>query len=161
MSMDRFWSKVNKVGQSPSTRPELGPCWLWMASLDTYGYGMFWQGPRPMRKLRRSHRVAYEASFGQIPEGFDIDHLCRNRCCVNPAHLEPVTRKENLRRGIRPGRYQSSKTHCPKGHPYEGINLFIDRGRRHCMTCRRKYQRDYAREKRQRNVDYSKQGAPT
>ena len=158
---DKFWSKINKNGPVPSDRPELGQCWVWIASLDTTGYGRFWSGTRPDRRLQPAHRISYELSVGYIPDGMDIDHLCRNRCCVNPSHLEPVTRKENLRRGIRPGRYQTAKTHCPKGHPYEGSNLFMDRGRRHCMTCKRKYQREHAREKRRSNAAYPKQGAPT
>jgi hypothetical protein len=161
MFLDRFWSKVNKEGPLPDWRPELGPCWLWTAS-TCKGYGKFWHGSRPNRRLGEAHRIAYEAMIGPIPDNFDIDHLCRVPCCVNPAHLEPVTRKENLRRGIGVAVRRALKaaiTHFPQGHPYAGDNLFIDRGRRHCMTCRRKYQREYAREKRRRNADHSKSWA--
>ena len=85
---ERFWSKVDKNGP--------GGCWLWTASLNNRGYGRF--GPTGQRKLVRAHRWAYEAVVGPIPDGLVIDHLCGVKRCVNPAHLEPVTNFENLRR---------------------------------------------------------------
>src|SRR4051812_41628217 len=82
----RFWEKVEKEGAVPADRPSLGPCWEWTA-FKLRGYGQFspWKG-----LLCRAHRYAYELLVGPIPEGHELDHLCRNRGCVNPAHLEPV-----------------------------------------------------------------------
>ena len=97
------------------------------------GYGQFRVGTQ--RKL--AHRVAYEWSLGEIPEGLDLDHLCRVRNCVNPSHLEPVTRQENLRRGI--GNPHKHKTHCPRRHEYNEENTYYDskRNKRQCRVCRR------------------------
>lgn len=87
---DRFWEKV--------IIPSKHSCWRWNAAFYKNGYGKIGEGTRAGRNLL-AHRVAYEFVLGDIPEGLDLDHLCRNRWCVNPYHLEPVTRKENLRRG--------------------------------------------------------------
>ena len=90
-------------------------CWLWAASLDGKGYGQVSINGRP----RRAHRVVYEYERGPIPAGLDLDHKCRNPICVNPDHLEPVTRGENLRRGIGNRAALHAKTHCPNGHEYK------------------------------------------
>lgn len=103
-------------------------CWIWTASLDTHGYGQFYDG----KKLRKAYRVAYELYVGPVPEGLQLDHLCRVRRCVNPSHLEPVTQAENLRRGA------LARTHCKHGHPFAGENLAILNGRwRRCRICAR------------------------
>lgn len=96
-----FWAKVDKHGPVPAHRPDLGPCWVWTAARHGKGYGMFSVDRK--RKVR-AHRFAYEMMVGPIPEGLDLDHLCRNRACVNPEHLEPVTRSVNLKRGNVGGR---------------------------------------------------------
>lgn len=106
-------------------------CWLWTASRSENGYGRV----RVCGAEWKAHRYVFTALRGPVTRGLDLDHLCRVRACVNPDHLEPVTRSENLRRGHFPN---SAKTHCPKGHPYAGTNLRINsRGRRECVQCLR------------------------
>jgi hypothetical protein len=93
----RFWSKVNKDGPVPAHRPELGPCWVWTDPLSDEGYGRFTLD----RKLYQAHTWGYCHFVRPIPDGLEPDHLCRNRACVNyESHLEPVTRRENVRRGV-------------------------------------------------------------
>jgi hypothetical protein len=88
-----FWAKVNKDGPLSAHRPDLGPCWLWTAA--HHRYGIF----QPEKGNQLAHRIAYEMLVGPVPEGLELDHLCRVTLCVNPAHLEPVTHRENVRRG--------------------------------------------------------------
>lgn len=129
---DRFWTKVDRTSDPAG-------CWLWRGFIMPNGYGQtYLDGGH-----KYAHRVAYEEVVGPIPEGLQIDHLCRIRNCVNPAHLEPVTLAENLRRGIH---LNSTKTGCPRGHPYDKV---ID-GRRVCTLCLRRQRRDSARRCRAR-----------
>lgn len=126
---DRFWAKVDKRDDG---------CWLWTGVRNWGGYGFFYVDANCFGKA--AHRFAYETEIGPIPEGLQLDHLCRNRQCVNPAHLEPVTQQENIRRG-NGGAHWAAKTHCPKGHPYEGDNVYINpKGSRECKACRREAQ---------------------
>ncbi|MHA6764687.1 HNH endonuclease signature motif containing protein [Streptacidiphilus sp. PAMC 29251] len=91
-----FWAQVNTSGPTPEGKPELGPCWAWTGCMNTKtGYGVF--GGKGRTQL--AHRNAYEYQLGPIPDGLVLDHLCRRRSCVRPEHLEPVTQRENLRRG--------------------------------------------------------------
>ena len=132
----RFWAKVDKDGPVPDYRPELGPCWSWAAGRNGCGYGTFRAGGR----MVYAHRFAYELLVGPITPGLQVDHLCRARNCVNPAHMEPVTQQENFERGLGPmaiGRWQRAKTHCPAGHSYDVANIYWYKGRRYCRPCHR------------------------
>jgi len=103
-------------------------CWLWTATRDARGYGKVSREGR----MALAHRVSYELHVGPIPDGLTLDHLCRVRHCVNPAHLEPVAHAENVRRGA------AVQTHCRKGHPFDEANTHIDkRGWRECRACHR------------------------
>lgn len=135
----RFMSKVEKTHS----------CWIWRGHTDNLGYGVFWVGS----KLLKAHRFSYQHYVGSIPEGKELDHLCRNRACVNPTHLEPVSHKENCLRGTG-GWNMKIKTHCPQGHPLEGKNLvkyYLKLGKRRCRTCQNEQLREWR--KRQTSND--------
>lgn len=110
-------------------------CWEWTGKMSDYGYGLMRLGTKATDPWRQAHRLVFEASVGGIPKGLDLDHLCLNRACVRPDHLEPVTRRVNLLRGMTIPAANAEKTHCPKGHAYAGDNLFYDGGNRKCRTC--------------------------
>jgi hypothetical protein len=93
------------------------------------------------RKLKRAHRLVYERLVGPIPDGLELDHLCRNPTCCNPAHLEPVTHRENMLRGETIGARASAVTHCPAGHEYTEMNTRVYKGYRKCRTCHRNWER--------------------
>lgn len=114
-------------------------CWLWLSMVNSSGYGEYHvgRGNGPQGGISvRAHRFAYEATRGPIPPGMVLDHRCRTRCCVNPAHLEPVSSGANTRRGLT-GSNMSSRTHCPAGHPYDDANTRRWNGRRICRACDR------------------------
>lgn len=120
-------------------------CWPWIASRDQKGYGMFRVGGRKGLAVR-AHRVLYELMVEPIPDGLQIDHLCRNPQCVRPDHLEPVTGAENVRRGISAGNRDRST--CKRGHPFDEANTYWHpRGQRCCRACTRE------RAKRQRRAE--------
>lgn len=111
-------------------------CWLWTLSRTSAGYGQA-HDPRQRRRRSLAHRLSYELFVGPIPEGLQLDHLCRVRHCVNPSHLEPVTQAENMRRGM-----WASRTHCSRGHEYTQENTYLTRGFRECRTCHAERQRE-------------------
>jgi HNH endonuclease len=114
-------------------------CWTWQAALNNRGYGVI--GERHMPRL--AHRVSYEHFVGPIPDGLVLDHLCRVRHCVNPAHLEAVTQQENTRRGER-----AQRTHCPHGHEYSPENTAVRKdGSRECRQCVRERVARYRKRK--------------
>lgn len=113
-----------------SPEPNTG-CWLWTAAANPNGYG---QIRLSKTVLKLAHVVCYELYRGPVPNGMELDHLCRVRCCVNPHHLEPVTHLENVRRGAGHGK----ETHCPQGHAYNQHNTcYRSNGTRQCRVCNR------------------------
>lgn len=134
---ERFWALVDKG-------PNEGGCWLWLGHLTPAGYGQYSFGDRA---TTGAHRLAYELTTAIIPAGLHLDHLCRIRQCVNPAHLEPVTPAENNRRSARV--YAASPpTYCRSGHPYG--SPYRPGKHRHCQTCVRTRHTIYMRSYRRR-----------
>jgi hypothetical protein len=123
---DRFWRKVDRRLDDE--------CWPWLGGIDPKGYGQFHISTPSGRRTVRAHRIAYELTFGPIPNDMPLDHVrdrgCTLKHCVNPYHLEPVTHAENMKRAM--------KTHCHRGHPYSGDNIYFrSDGRRDCRACHR------------------------
>jgi len=149
---ERFWAKVRKTEA----------CWLWTASTNgAPGYGIF-RGGVGRDKYGSSrwvlaHRFAYELLVGPIASAMEVDHLCRVRLCVNPAHMEIVPHRTNTLRSTSPSAVAAQRNGCGKGHPYTPDNLRIADGKRRCVTCDRAkerlaYIRRYGREpKAQKN----------
>lgn len=131
--IQRFFSKIKQSGS----------CWQWIASKDRSGYGLFLYQKRKVS----SHRFSYILFFHDIPIGLEIDHLCKNKSCVNPDHLEAVTHLVNVRRGHSGNdNHESRKTYCPQGHQYSKENTrTYKNGSRACKECVRNRNREYQR----------------
>jgi len=111
-------------------------------SLDRDGYGRY--KPAERQGISRAHQFAYIEWIGPIPVGLVVDHLCRNRACCNPAHLEPVTNRENLMRGDTAAARLAAQTHCIHGHEFSKDNTYIKpEGTRACKACLRRRRREY------------------
>lgn len=139
--IERFWIKVEKRGMSE--------CWSWLAHKHPRGYGAIKIGG----KMIKAHRLSYYLYRGKMPDGLDIDHLCRNTSCVNPFHLEAVPHKVNIMRGLSPGSLNAQKTHCPRGHEYD---IKYGKNSRWCSTCRKQYNHEYQRKHRERLREYDR-----
>lgn len=133
--IDAFWSRVDPTGF----------CWEWVGSVSRSGYGQFWSVSKDA--YEPAHRVGYELLIGAVPEGLCLDHLCRNRKCVNPDHLEPVSLGENVLRGFGPGALNARKVSCKRGHSLSGENVYHRSGKRYCRECRAEAQRRYTERK--------------
>jgi len=127
--VDRFWAKIDAWTTDG--------CWNWTASLNDSGYGVLHK-PGKRGGVVRAHRFAYELLIGLIPETLVIDHLCRNRACVNPDHMEPVTIGENVRRSpIATSTINALKAECSQGHAFDAANTYVNpSGSRRCVKCR-------------------------
>ena len=123
---ERFWKNVEPCAT--------GDCWLWVGTTTEKGYGRVYIDGR----TSASHRIAYERLCSPVPDGLVIDHLCRVRNCVNPAHMEPVTSRTNVLRGESSMARKARQTHCKRGHPFSAENTYASRGGqgRKCRTCR-------------------------
>lgn len=134
--VERFWPKVNKSDD----------CWVWLGGKDSHGYGVFSIRLNGKSHSVGAHKFSYELLVNKVPKGMELDHLCRNRGCVNPAHMEVVTARTNTLRGNGITAYWSRQTHCLHGHKYTTENTYITTKKpnaRFCRTCRREWNRDH------------------
>lgn len=122
---ERFWSRLMES--------ESG-CWEWQEYVDEKGYGRFWDGARTIR----AHQYAFAALVGDVPDGLELDHLCKNRRCANPYHLDPVTHEVNMARSDNIMLAFSDQTHCLRGHEFTTDNTYVKAdGGRQCRDCSR------------------------
>ncbi|MGW6747602.1 HNH endonuclease signature motif containing protein [Streptomyces sp. NPDC055006] len=132
---ERFLTKVDMTAN----------CWTWTASTNPDGYGQFYVGQAKFL----AHRWLYERCVGPIPAGTELDHRCRNRACVRPSHLDPVSHRENVLRGVSPTALHAAKTRCVSGHPFDEENTRVTaQGARRCRTCHREASREHMQQRR-------------
>lgn len=140
--VDRFWSRV--------VVDETSDCWVWVGSRGRDGYGR----TRVRESSQLAHRVAFATWAEPLRKGLQLDHLCRVRSCINPKHLEQVTARENVRRGVAPPAVQAKRTVCVRGHPLNGPDARLYAGQagkhRQCIVCRAI--RDHARYRRRKGL---------
>lgn len=146
---ERFWAKTKIEDHGYET-----PCLVWTAYKLPNGYGRYAQDGR----VHLAHRVAFAAAFNELPTDLVLDHLCRNRACVNAAHLELVTNRENILRGQTIMAANAAKTHCPQGHEYTPENTLINpkRGGRRCATCNNEQREERNRRRREERAQNPK-----
>jgi len=140
---DTFVQRVKLVQRGPQD------CWNWLWAIDNRGYGRAYVDGKDVP----AHRAVWEYFCGKVPPGKQLDHLCRNRCCVNPRHLEPVWQRENVLRGMSPPAQAARKGFCSRGHPLVESNIYrLARGERVCKLCD-KHRHEMAKWKKQRRSD--------
>jgi hypothetical protein len=133
---ERFESKYERI-------PFSG-CWIWLAHLDRYGYGVF----SIKHRCTSAHKFPYERLFGKVPRTLELDHLCRVRCCVNPDHLEAVTHRVNMLRGK-----IALQTICKHGHPFDEKNTYTFNGKRACRICKARLSREYQQRQKAKLIE--------
>lgn len=136
----QFRPLYDKLMEKAFPEPNTG-CWLWAGAITDNGYGILHVQVGSRRLPRRAHRLMYEMLRGPVDSALHMDHLCRNRSCVNPDHLEPVTVRENIMRGVGYTAQQARKTHCKRGHPFDQENTMrVRNGKwRMCRKCKKLY----------------------
>lgn len=137
---ERFWSRVERRGPDD--------CWLWTGNVTSRGYGIICGRKDGRRCTRLAHRVSYELAYGALPASGVLDHRCDRPRCVNPAHLAPMTQRQNVLRGRGISAQNARKTHCKHGHAFEEANTYMYEDERKCKACRRESLRRWRAAKR-------------
>lgn len=147
----RLLERINKDGPLPLEKPQLGRCWIRSGVTAEFARNHYWRlRLKSKGTIIAAHVLSYQIHVGPKPEGLVLDHLCRTRGCVNPAHLEPVSNRENTLRGISPSAKAARLTHCYRGHPLSGENVLLLEGgrRRQCRACAAIRHRNAAKRKK-------------
>lgn len=153
--VERVEARINRNGPLSLRKGAPGHCWTWRGAPNCNGYGRI----RISGQDNMAHRVTYELANGPIPAGLQVDHLCRNRMCVRPSHLEAVTQRINLLRGHTIVAREAVVTHCPQEHPYDELNTYHYRGMRYCRACNRERSRTRSRSMASRRTALTREAA--